>query len=222
MAPKTETTPAEPKLCKCGCGATVKSSFAQGHDMRLISQLAENVVNGKPPTANGALSQAKAKRPVNERIELVAAMLTDRVSEAISAKFENAANRKVAQNTAKAERAAAKPAKAATKAKPRTKATAKTAVASAPVTAVAEDATPDPEPADDSNVAKRGIGPAAGDGLALGAPIVIQVRGRKVNATVHGMNQAGKVTMAVYSGAKGAERQVPNPVIVNPAPDAAE
>lgn len=224
MAPKTETATAAPtNECKCGCGQTVTRNFAQGHDQKLVSTLAENIVNGKPPTGNGALSQAKAKRPVEERIELVAEMLTKNISEGISAKFEKAALRKVETNKAKADRETAKATRKGTdkSATPKTPRKARAAKAPAVPANVSEtdekvDTKLNAETAAIKAHATAEQVEAAGteDGYTFGQPIKIKVRNRVIDARVAGLNQSGKVTAAIYNGAKGVERRVENPIVV--------
>ena len=217
MAPKTETATAAPaNECKCGCGQTVTRNFAQGHDQKLVSTLAENIVNGKPPTGNGALSQAKAKRPVEERIELVAELLTKNISEGISAKFEKAALRKVEANERKTERADKKRESKENLVKaPRKSRAAKAATKPAEEPeVVAEDFDHIDPPAEDTTIAKRTVGPAETARLGLGANIKIKVRNRVIDARVAGLNQSGKVSAAIYNGAKGVEPPDENPFVL--------
>lgn len=60
-APAAEPAAPAPKLCLCGCGATVAREFKPGHDARLKGALIDAVLSGERPDASPALKTAGAK-----------------------------------------------------------------------------------------------------------------------------------------------------------------
>jgi hypothetical protein len=211
---KTADAPAEAKTCRCGCGAPVNFQFIQGHDQRLISQLAHNTATGDG-RCMGILTADEAKGDIQARIDKVTAYIAEKLSAGLAAKYNSAAHRQwdlsVRQDNRQATRAE-RVAKAAAKTAHRAKRAANPAgkkVATAP-------ATPDPFDGVDEAI---GDHPRQGN-LAtitkakmsnedvdvaeaaesearmavIGTPVRVVVGRRKRNANVHGINQAGKVT----------------------------
>jgi ATPase subunit of ABC transporter with duplicated ATPase domains len=196
------TQPGVPQECRCGCGEEVIRLFRQGHDQKLVSNLASDVVHQDvwEGRCMGILKQADLKLDQQEKINKVAAYVGAKLSEALAAKFENAAQRqwekqknRGAREAAKAERASAKASKPA-KAKKETVSAAKAPVAAERATVVAT-ATNDDVDADEATM------PALGAAVKVRLP---QGRGFTTKeATVTGMNQSGKVTAVEYTGRNG-------------------
>lgn len=64
MTKPTATKPTatgKPRVCRCGCGATVTREFKQGHDAKLKSRLIDAVLAGEAPKATKAATAAGAK-----------------------------------------------------------------------------------------------------------------------------------------------------------------
>lgn len=137
-APKVAPAPVvEHPHCADGCGARVnspKSTFLQGHDQRLISDLSFRVVNGQmgafqrallvlvdnPATTAADEFYYNESGDIMDRINTISAAVTHRFSSALSAKFVSAAmakwDKSVRQSNTEAAKAAHRAAKAAKKA----------------------------------------------------------------------------------------------------------
>jgi hypothetical protein len=197
MPEQATPTTTEFPPCACKCGESTKSTkarFLQGHDAKLISKLAQDVVIGSGRGLN-IIPKARANADIQVRIDEVTEYVRAKLSPALATKFHNAAMTLWANETGRTERAAAKAERASAKAsKPaRAKAAAKVA---GPV-AVAE-----VDPADDDNA------PSASDVTetpagGLGAPVRIRVGRYEYDGTVHGMSQAGKITAVQYTNKAG-------------------
>lgn len=203
MAKTTAATTAEPAVCRCGCGAPVDRMFKQGHDQKLISKLAEDLVyasvwDGK---CMGILKGASVRADIQERINLVEARIATGISDSLAAKFVRAAQRAWELEKAKTDRAAVKnERKAAKAAKPAPKKVAKAAVAHA-TAGTAELKLVKPTATNDDVDAEEAAADASG--FKPGDSIRVKIGKRSRNATVRGMNQAGKVTaVALQNGDK--------------------
>src|SRR5690349_17291892 len=98
MARTNKTTEPEAPtsaVCKCGCGESVERSFKQGHDQRLISKLASDLVHGDVwgGTAAGILKEKEVRTDIQARINKVRDYMAAKLSEPLALKFENAAHR---------------------------------------------------------------------------------------------------------------------------------
>ena len=94
-AAKTPTPDASTSTCACGCGETVERTFKQGHDQRLISLLAQDLVyasvwNG---TCAKILKVADRKNDIQDNLDKVSAYISTKLSPGLAAKFESAAHR---------------------------------------------------------------------------------------------------------------------------------
>jgi sRNA-binding protein len=205
MAKTTTAATTESAVCRCGCGAPVERTFKQGHDQRLISKLAEDLVYGSiwDGKCMGILKGAQVRADIQERINIVRDRVASGISESLASKFANAASRAWELQKSKDERAAAKAErKAALAAKPAKK-TTKAEAADAPK--------PPRKPMNTKPVATNDDVDAEEEKLATVTPLVgpqpgssIRVRiGKRVrNATVRGMNQSGKVTAVALQNGK--------------------
>lgn len=92
---KTATEPTAVNECRCGCAESVNPNrlFRQGHDQRLISKLAVDVVEGDG-TGLGLIAKRRAKEDIKVRIDAVAEKLGDKTSQALADKFVRAAERR--------------------------------------------------------------------------------------------------------------------------------
>lgn len=192
MTTATETKPAAakeakapkpvaaPKHCLCGCGELVnpKRNFKQGHDQRLVATLARNLVeDGGSKFGFDQLPDAWTTDDLAERITRAGRVVGDKYSDGLVSKFESAAGNLAKKETARRTRETRKAAKAAEKA------TAKE------TPAPAESDTPAEHP-------------------QLGAKIKVKIgnRSKVYDATVTGMNQAGKATQVEYDTASGTKQ----------------
>lgn len=202
--PKKTKAPAELHNCACGCGESVERVFRQGHDQRLISILADETVNGG--RCRNILGVTEAKNlDIQDKINKVSAYVADKLSGALATKYENAASRAWELDKNRDEREAAKAARkaeAAAKPKRTRKAAAPSeeagvAAPARPLSIVKPTATNEDVDADET---------AQDNGaLRLGAPVRVKLGNAKRirNATVTGMNQAGKVTaITVMNGTR--------------------
>jgi hypothetical protein len=89
----TDTKPATPNSCGCGCGAEVKGRYRPGHDARHASDLAARYLEAKGP------AKAKVRKEI------------DALSDKLRAKTEGMIEIRTAKAAAKAEKAKAKAAK---------------------------------------------------------------------------------------------------------------
>jgi hypothetical protein len=201
-AAKTTTDANSTHGCACGCGETVERVFKQGHDQKLISKLASDLVYGDQwdgSCANILKTKVQRSADIAVRVQTVRDYVAAKLSEPLAEKFVRAATRawelektKDARESAKAERKAAKAAKPTKKA------------IAARKTAKVEAAVPDEAPA--SRVGQAVVATATNDDVdaeeaaiaGLGAEVRIKVGKRTRTATVRGMNQAGKVTAVAY------------------------
>ena len=194
--------------CKCGCGEPVARQFKQGHDQKLISLMASDIVHGDvwDGTCNGILKGAIRRGDIQEKINVVQDRMAKGISEALAAKFVRAAHRtweleknRDAKALAKAERRKA----AATKPK-RTRKSATTKAAATPSEEAGGEAKPELKLITsakatnaDVDAAEAALEADSKDGIVgfnPGDPIRVKVGKRVRNGVVRGMNQAGKVT----------------------------
>lgn len=197
---------AEPKTCACGCGEPVVRSFKQGHDQRLVAKLARDLVymdvwDGK---CMSILRLKDVRGDQEEKINKVADYVRSKLSDALGEKVYRAAMRTWELEKTRGVRAEKKAAAKAAKAdKPKRSRKAVTSALRPDTTAASEEATAVKEPKlitkaaasnDDVDAAEA----AMESGAALGATVRVKVGRRERNATVHGMNQAGKVTAIRY------------------------
>lgn len=174
-------------VCLCGCGEATnpRRDFRQGHDQRLVSMLAEEVVTGEGNRLGfDALPEAWTPGDMIERIERARRVVADQFSAGLATKFESAA-----LNRAK---------RARTKKTPAVVQRPSPAQAPAPVG----------EPSAMDKLEGRPVG--------LGAPVKFKVgkRHKVYEGTVHGMNQAGKITSVAYVTPAGAEQTSTNFTLV--------
>lgn len=219
MTTKTASTETRESTCRCGCGEPVTRLFKQGHDQRLVSLLASDLVyldvwDGR---CLGILTKSDAKTDIQGRIDKVVGYVRVKLSEALGTKVYNAAMRAWELEKTRDQRAAAKAErKAAANAKPKRarKTSGQRAVDAATKGSVPSEVAGDaPEagavPADKSRVgrvvtatasnadvdaAEAAMEEAATNGAVMGQAIKVKVGKRSRTAYVHGMNQAGKVT----------------------------
>lgn len=204
------TTPPETRGCACGCGESVERVFKQGHDQRLISYLAEDIVYASrwDGSCMGILkTRLDRQADIQDRINKVSAYVSAKLSPALATKFESAAGRQweLQKNRDKREsdkqerRAAnaAKPKRTRKSATPSEEAgDAKLAtvtpidIANPPtVKAVASN--------DDVDAAEAAADEARG--YKPGDAIRVKVGKRVRNANVRGMSQSGMVTAVVLT-----------------------
>lgn len=187
--------------CACGCGEPVVRTFKQGHDQRLVSKLAFDLVEGTGRGLN-LLTKQQASLDIQERIDLVAAKVTERLSPALATKVSNAAQlrwallEKRSARQTKRNNAEVQPAR-----RPAPKRRSRVVEQPAALAAVPDqdyDQEQDhPEP--DTN------------GRALGADVRVQVGRYTYDGKVTGMNQAGRVTAVTYTNKAGNERVIQTP-----------
>lgn len=202
-APKKTAAAKAPKAapethgCACGCGEQVERTFRQGHDQRLISLLAEDVVyssvwDGK---CMGILKGTAVRADQQEKINLVATYMRAKLTDALAVKFERAAARQWELQKGRDERADAKEArKAAAAAKPKkaAKKADETPAARADLKIVKPTASND-------DIVDEDVPNA--NGVVLGAQVKVRVGKRVRNAKVTGMSQLGKVTAVTFQNA---------------------
>jgi hypothetical protein len=201
----------QPSTCKCGCGETVARQFKQGHDQRLVSNLASDLVrmdvwDGR---CMGILTKADVKSDQQAKIDKVSGYVRDKLSDALATKVYNAAMRaweldktQGARNEAKAARKAERDAKAAERAARKAEKAASPSEEAGPAAAPAErklitkaTASNDDVDAEEARIEAD----ASANGFKPGDSVRVLIGKRKRNATVHGMNQAGKVTAIVLT-----------------------
>ena len=213
-APKTAKAPKPLVQCACGCGEKVARTFKQGHDQRLVSNLAsdlvyENVWDGR---CAGILTADEVKSDIQGRIDKVTAYVRSKLSDPLANKVYNAAMRswelektQGQREEGKAKRKAeaeAKKAAAATKRAAAKKAKADEAVQKG--SHVAGSPQPSGRPVgkvvtatatnEDVDAEEAAADAEAVPGFKPGDTVKVKVGKRTRTATVHGMNQAGKVT----------------------------
>lgn len=209
-APSETAPPAQPKTareCACGCGETVARTFKQGHDQRLISLLASDIVYHDVWSGRclGILKGDRVKWDIQDKINEVSSYVSAKLSAGLAAKFEAAASRAWEQEKVKSNREAAKARRAEEKAaKPKRvrKAGAEPVATSSEEAEVAKPTLKVVKPTatnDDVDAAEAASSPTS----KLGQPIKVRVgQGKRVRtATVTGMNQAGKVTAVTVTTA---------------------
>lgn len=174
------TQPAEaPRQCACWCGQPIsaKSTFRQGHDQRLVGLVAEMVVDGG--FTNEWVEYLQLPTEIDDQDIQVR---VNHLSDAIAKKFSEGLARKAAGAAMRAwERHG----------KIQTKHEVDAEASVLEVEAVAQERTGElrVDAYDEQGHATP----------ALGAPIRVKVGPRwEYNATVHGMNQSGKVTAVRY------------------------
>lgn len=196
--------------CKCGCGESVARQFKQGHDQKLISLMASDIVHGDvwDGTCNGILKGAIRRGDIQEKINVVQERMAKGISEALAAKFVRAAHRTWELEKTRDERAKAKAERKATKDK-RATATAKRPankkVGATKAATPSEEAGGEAKPPlklittakatnADVDAAEAAVEADTKSGFQPGDPIRVKVGKRVRNGVVRGMNQAGKVT----------------------------
>jgi hypothetical protein len=191
--------------CADGCGARVgsaKSTFLQGHDQRLISDLSFRVVDGEMGPFQRALLGLVDGKPttgefryaeesdIMDRINAIDAAVAARFSVALAAKFTSAAMAKWAKWGKRQEREAAKAERAANPKPKRTR---------APRAKAATEPT-EPAPAIETDTTKNTVGQPIEN--LRGTTVKVKVGRWTYDATVVGMNQAGKITAVEYLNKK--------------------
>lgn len=214
--PKTETaaetvlengpTDATPKqYCADGCGARVgnpKSTFLQGHDQRLVSRLATEVVEhvALSDFARGllTLTDYDDNDDIQDRIDQVHARVILRFSVGLGDKFNSAAHRRWELSGKRADRAAQKAVKAAAPKKTRRAKGALVEGADPALAAANEQARLNHEPVgqQESTVGQEIVN-------LRGTEVQVKIGRWTYTAVVHGMNQKGKVTAVEYTDGKG-------------------
>lgn len=226
--PAPETTaeaPAVTRNCACGCGESVERVFRQGHDQRLVSKLAQDIVyaNVWDGKCLGILKNVDLKADIQVRIDKVSDYVAAKLTEALANKFEKAAARAWELEKTKSERADAKAArKAAADAKPK-----RARKVAADSSEEAEAAAPKPRtPRNTKPVATNADidaleaqeSPEVAGGHRLGQEVKVRVGQAKRTrvAKVTGMNQAGKVTaVTVTTNGKDSVKTEDQFTIVN-------
>lgn len=205
-------------LCADGCGSRVgtpKSTFLQGHDQRLISDLSSRVVEGEMGTFQRALlglihRDQTAQQgqyyfeeddDIMDRINAVSAAVSYQFSEGLSAKFSSAAMRKWEQWSRRETREADRLARAEN---PKPKRVRKAKAKAAAVE-------PAPESADDP--AESTVGEELVN--LRGSLVKVKIGRWTYDATVIGMNQSGKITAVEYTNNKGEDKTTDRFTIVN-------
>lgn len=231
MAKTATTKPAatETHGCACGCGEPVTRLFKQGHDQRLVSNLASDLVymdvwDGK---CMGILKGAIVRGDQQEKINKVTEYVRAKISDGLAAKVYSAAMRawdlQKTRDARESKREEARKAKAAAAAsKPKRASKANAAASSEEAKAAAEPklitkaakgmADVDAEEAR-LEAEERGTNDGTGPGgprYARGVGIRVLIGKRKRNAKVHGMNQSGKVT-AITVTTNGKETVIDDP-----------
>lgn len=228
-ATKTETTDAQyTDTCRCGCGETVNRFFRQGHDQRLISKLAADVVEGTG-TGLGILPAADAELDIQARIDRVAEYA--KLSEALGRKFHSAAMNSWASYQKRTTKQAATVTEIPfcscdlnrTKGVHQDGCERELAGQMDPTERdheVAEQILTQSDQ-DDDNLSTAdprelaGEAPADQVSYALGAPVKVKVGRYVYDGFVHGMNQAGKVTAVRYTNKAGKDHTLAAPKQIN-------
>lgn len=216
--------------CADGCGSRVnsaKSTFLQGHDQRLISDLSTRVAVGDmgpfqrgllnlvddPKPAQGEFTYIET-RDIMDRINTVSAAVAARFSAGLADKFTSAAMAKWDKSVRQGDLREARAQRAANPAPKRVR-KAKAAKVERPTPEQLEQAAND--------ITDAG---AIGEGKptsTVGQPIE-NLRGTEVkvkigrwtyDAIVVGMNQAGKITAVEYTNNKGDEKTTDRFVLVD-------
>lgn len=112
MTTTTPETPVELPICLCGCGKPVKyskSMFLQGHDQRLVSKLAFELVEAELSDQTKKTLQFTSKWnegvDIQDRISLVTKQVEARFSTGLAAKVHRAAMRRWETYAARMEKA---------------------------------------------------------------------------------------------------------------------
>jgi hypothetical protein len=179
--------------CACLCGNGLnhpRSNFLQGHDQRFVGLLALDVVDGT--LSSGRVEQLQLPGEVDgwdiqERITVTGNAVSKFFSSALAAKFDSAAHRRWAK-TGKGG-----------KNDPAGDGQTKNTVEADAIEALREQA---------AGAGDYGVqAPAKDEELAVvpGAAVKVKVGRWEYDATVHGMNQSGKVTAVRYYSAGGKE-----------------
>lgn len=222
MATKPATTATDPQAkstCACGCGESVERTFKQGHDQRLISRLASDLVHGDvwEGTCASILKRGDAKLDIQEKINKVSAYVASKLSPGLAAKFESAAARQwelQKGRNARSEAKAARRAEQANKPKRAKKATPSEEAGDAKLATVTpiDMANPPTVKAtasnDDVDAAEAGL-------VSLGATVKAKIGRTIKEATVVAMNQSGKATVLEYPGRGGKTARTEKFEIVN-------
>jgi len=210
---KTEA-PTESRGCACGCGESVERTFKQGHDQRLISRLAEDVVYQSvwDGSCLGILKTRLSRQAdIQVRINTVRDYVAAKLSEPLAAKFESAVLRAWEQQKnkdAREQTRAARKAENAAKPKKTRKTVAAARTDAATPSEEAGAAAPKREvgkvvtaTASNDDVDAEEAAADASTGLASGDSVRIKAGKRTRTAIVHGMNRAGKVTAVRFMNA---------------------
>lgn len=197
--------------CADGCGSKVnseKSTFLQGHDQKLIAELSTRVTTGeltdfhrallnligRDRTAQAGQFYYDESDDIMDRINAVSAGISARFSDGLSAKFTSAAMAKWDKSVRRDERAAAKAERLANPPKrvrkPRTKAATKTITEKVDETIAVE-----------TDTSKSTVGQPIEN--LRGTLVKAKIGRWTYDATVVGMNNAGKVSAVEYLNKKG-------------------
>lgn len=242
MTKTTRTTAPKPDAsaaatCACGCGETVERTFKQGHDQRLISYLASDLVHADvwAGTCANILKKSEVRDDIQARMDKVSKYVAEKLSPGLAAKFVSAAHRQWEAQKNKDAKAAKKPVHK----RPQRKTSGQKAVDAA--MAARENATPSEEAGDaivpsaaarkasevkNSRVGKVVTPTATNDDVdqaeaeadgKIGLGVTVRAKiGRVVkDATVVAMNQSGKATVLEYSGRGGKPARTEKFEIVN-------
>lgn len=206
-AAKTKTA-AAPSTCACGCGESVVRTFKQGHDQKLVSKLAEDIVYASvwDGACLGILkTRLDRAADIQDRITKVAEYMRAKLTPALADKFVRAAERQweLEKDKARLEQARAERKLAAANKPKRTKKAAAVPSEEAgatvtPITAAKRATVTATATNDDVDKAEAAADAAQ---AGLGQKVKIKAGKRTRNATVTGMNQAGKVTAVTFQNA---------------------
>ncbi|HEV7649374.1 MAG TPA: hypothetical protein VGP26_14570 [Actinophytocola sp.] len=102
MKTQTTTETTDPRHCLCGCGDAVtgKSRFRAGHDQRLVSSLATELVDGGGSISAASIellgvdSGAVVNSDIEDAIRTVVARVGEVLSPGLAAKVDKAARRR--------------------------------------------------------------------------------------------------------------------------------
>lgn len=208
MTETKTTATTETRGCACGCGEPVERTFKQGHDQKLVSKLAADVVHGSywDGRCMGILKRVDDKADMEIRINKVSAYVGSKLSEALATKFDSAARRQWDIAVTGKERADAKAARRAENAaKP--KRAKKTEVIESGAAQVASEIKNDrvgkvvTATASNDDVDAEEASASPNGQIKPGDSVRIKAGKRTRTATVRGMNQAGKVTAVAFMNA---------------------
>lgn len=206
----TETAAVAPlAFCADGCGERVgsaRSTFLQGHDQRLVSRLAIEVVEHVALSDFARtlleLTDYDDASDIQDRIDEVGARVVARFSPGLGAKFNSAAMRRWELWGKRADRAAKKAAKATAPKKVRRIKGARAEGSNTALASANEQARLNHQPLPGTVEAQKST---VGQELVnlRGTEVQVKIGRWTYTAVVHGMNQAGKVSAVEYTDKKG-------------------